>query len=433
MGRAKYCGWMLLLSAGVLPLLAVPRAEAQDAPDEPAEEPGVVRGVLNYRDDGEQVRVEGVEITVESADGSFTETVTTDEEGAYEVEIPQEGDYTVSIDDDALPDGVSLQQDRTSVTLHFRAGQSRAVTFPLTTGGSRGATLFDRTVRLTVEGIRFGLIIAMCAIGLSLIYGTTGLVNFAHGEMVTFGALMAYLFNRTMGLTFLLAAALGILSGALFGWLFNRGIWRPLRNRGTGLVAMMIVSIGLGFAIRYAYLFQFRGDRRSFDGFQGQSPIEWGPIRTVPRDIWIMGLSVLILIGVALFLQLTLAGKAMRAVSDNRELAEATGINVERVISWVWIAGGALAAIGGIFLALDEQIQWQMGFQLLLLIFAAVTLGGLGTAYGALVGGLAIGLFIQLSTLFIDSEFKTAAALAVLILVLLIRPQGIMGQSERVG
>jgi len=103
------------------------------------------------------------------------------------------------------------------------------------------------------------------------------------------------------------------------------------------------------------------------------------------------------------------------------------------VISWVWIAGGALAAVGGIFNALDEQTTWQMGFQLLLLMFAAVTLGGLGTAYGALVGGLAIGLFIQLSTMVIDSEFKTAAALAVLILVLLVRPQGILGQAERVG
>jgi neutral amino acid transport system permease protein len=134
-----------------------------------------------------------------------------------------------------------------------------------------------------------------------------------------------------------------------------------------------------------------------------------------------------------LFLQLTLAGKAMRAVADDRELAEASGINVERVISWVWITGAGLAATGGVFNALDETVQYQMGFQLLLLMFAAVTLGGLGTAFGALAGGLVIGMFIQLSTLVIDSVFKTSAALVVLILVLLLRPQGILGQSERVG
>ena len=145
-----------------------------------------------------------------------------------------------------------------------------------------------------------------------------------------------------------------------------------------------------------------------------------------------MGLSALILGGVGLYLQRTRMGKAMRAVSDNRELAESSGIDVEKVISWVWVAGAGLAALGGTFFGLD-QVGWDFGFKSLLLLFAAVTLGGLGTAYGALIGALCVGLTIQLSTLFFPSELKNMFALVVMVLVLLFRPQGILGRKERIG
>jgi branched-chain amino acid transport system permease protein len=136
---------------------------------------------------------------------------------------------------------------------------------------------------------------------------------------------------------------------------------------------------------------------------------------------------------VALFLQRTRMGKATRAVSDNRDLAESSGINVNRVITFVWAAGAGLAALGGILQGLSEQVSWQMGFQLLLLMFAGVTLGGLGTAYGALVGSMVVGVVMELSTLWIPSEFKTVTALAILIVILLVRPQGILGHAERIG
>ena len=126
-------------------------------------------------------------------------------------------------------------------------------------------------------------------------------------------------------------------------------------------------------------------------------------------------------------------GKAIRAVADNRDLAESSGIDVDRVIHFVWAAGAGLAALGGILQGLSEQVSWQMGFQLLLLMFAGVTLGGLGTAYGALVGSIVVGMVMQVSTLWIPSEFKTVGALAILIVILVFRPQGILGQAERVG
>ena len=136
---------------------------------------------------------------------------------------------------------------------------------------------------------------------------------------------------------------------------------------------------------------------------------------------------------VLLFLQRTQMGKATRAVADNRDLAESSGINVDRVITFVWAAGAGLAGLGGILQGLSEQVSWQMGFQLLLLMFAGVTLGGLGTAYGALVGSLVVGVFVQMSTLVIGSDMKYVGGLLLLIVILVIRPQGILGSRARIG
>jgi len=295
------------------------------------------------------------------------------------------------------------------------------------------ATTFERAVRLTVQGIRFGLIIAMCAVGLSLIFGTTRLTNFSHGEMVTFGALMAFYFNVTLGWHLLIAAPLAIAVSVVVGSSYDRFFWRPLRNRGTSLVSMLVISIGASIFFRYLFNFQFGGFNRAYNQWTLQDPIEFGPISIVPRDLIGMALSAVVLVLVALFLQRTRMGKATRAVADNRDLAESSGIDVERVINFVWAAGAGLAALGGILQGLSEQVNWQMGFQLLLLMFAGVTLGGLGTAYGALVGSMVVGVVHEVSTLWIPSEFKTVTALGILVLILLVRPQGILGQAERVG
>ncbi len=146
-----------------------------------------------------------------------------------------------------------------------------------------------------------------------------------------------------------------------------------------------------------------------------------------------MLLSLAILLGVGLMLTRTRLGKAMRAVADERDLAESSGIDVQRVILAVWILGGALTGIGGIFLGIVESVDYLMGFRLLLLMFAAVTLGGLGSAYGAMVGGLIVGLVSEVSTVWFSSQIKYVWALLVLVVILLVRPQGILGRRERVG
>ena len=129
-------------------------------------------------------------------------------------------------------------------------------------------------------------------------------------------------------------------------------------------------------------------------------------------------------------LQRTRIGKAMRAVADNRDLAASSGIDVDRVILVVWVMGAALAALGGVLLGLSDQVQWDMGFRLLLLMFAGVTLGGLGTAYGALLGSVIVGVFVQMSTLGHPRRLKYVGGLLLLIVILIIRPQGILGQPR---
>ena len=246
------------------PTTAPPEATETTAPAEPAEDQQIISGNLRYEDEaGEQVPVEGIEITVESADGSYSESAESDEDGRFEVPVPAAGSYTVAITEDDLPDDVGLRNDRPELPVRVRDGRiNTPVLFPLGFGdiGTRDvSTDVDRAARLAVQGIRFGLIIAMCAIGLSLIFGTTRLTNFAHGEIVTFGALVAYFFNATLGWHLIPAAITAIGIATLAGSGFDRFFWRPLRNRGTGLIAMLVISIGVSIFFRYIYNFQFGG------------------------------------------------------------------------------------------------------------------------------------------------------------------------------
>jgi branched-chain amino acid transport system permease protein len=211
-------------------------------------------------------------------------------------------------------------------------------------------------------------------------------------------------------------------------------MWRPLRRRRTGLIALLVISIGLSFVIRYLILV-FGNVRlpKPFVDYVIQSEISFLGISTVPKNLVIIGLTLVVLIGVGLFLQRTKVGTAMRAVSDNPDLAESSGIDVQRVILITWTMGAGLAALGGVMFGVSEGVQWDMGFKLLLLIFSAVILGGLGTAFGAMVGGFAIGVAVEMSTLWVPVEFKTVIALAILVGMLLVRPQGLLGVRERIG
>ncbi len=428
---------LLVLLAGSSLLVTPASAQETDDTDtvDETEATEIVSGTLKADgDDGEEILIEGASITATTDDGEEIETIETADDGTWSIDLPGPGAYVITIDPDTLPDGVDLRnEDRASLEVRLRPGQSRPILFALGEDTRNVGSKLDEFLQLTVEGIKFGLIIAMTSIGLSLIFGTTGLVNFAHGEYVTMGALIAYFFNQTIGIHLIPAAVLAMVVTGALGGLSDLGIWRPLRRRKSGLIAMMVVSIGLGFVLQYLFLYQFGGRTRPYGDYALQRAVDIGPISITPKDIYSIIISIVVLIAVGLALQLTRLGKAMRAVADNPDLAESSGIDVDRVILFVWVAGSALACLGGVLFGLGEQVSFQFGFQLLLLMFAGVTLGGLGTAYGALLGSFIIGLFVQVSTIWVSTELKNVGAFAILIVILLVRPQGILGRAERVG
>jgi branched-chain amino acid transport system permease protein len=281
----------------------------------------------------------------------------------------------------------------------------------------------------------------MAALGLSMIFGTTGLTNFAHGELVTFGAIMAFAVDRfpgqiTLGgvnITVVVGVLFAFVLSAAFGWLNDAALWRPLRRRGTGIIAMMIVSIGLSLFLRNLYQYFSGAQSQNYSQFSAVTPWEIGPLLITPKEVVVFLVAMAVLVTTTALLQYTRVGKATRAVADNPALSSATGINVERVIAIVWIGGAALAGLSGALLGLTQGFDYQIGFKLLLLVFAAVVLGGLGTIWGAIVGAFVIGTFTELTTVFVPAEFKFVGALLVMIVVLLIRPQGMLGRAERVG
>jgi branched-chain amino acid transport system permease protein len=382
--------------------------------------------------------IAGVHIVVTTAGGQPVGEARTGPDGSWLVALPGPGDYRITLDTATLPPGEKLRDPAlSSVVKEVITDQQKPQLFPLGAAVSTAPTgeTTNRVAQLVAEGLRFGLILALAAVGLSLIYGTTRLVNFAHGELVTYGALIAYWLNVVHGIGLLAAAAITLGICAATGWLQDALFWGQLRRRGTGSLAMMIISIGLALFVRYVFLYFYGGDNNAYTDFQGQSAVRAGPlpIALAPRDYWSMGVALVAIVLVVLALNRTRLGKATRAVSDNPALAAASGIDVDRVIRTVWTVGTALAGLAGILLGIAQEVQFQMGQNILLLIFAAVTLGGLGTTIGALAGSLVIGVGIQLSTLVVSPELKNVGALGALIVILLIRPQGILGRRERVG
>ena len=418
--------FVLTLLALIAALLLIPTAAHADVVGE--EYPNRISG--NVQNEG--VPIENVLITVEG--NGYEAEVETDAEGQWRIGVPEKATYTVTLVETTLPRGIAVV-DELGNTREVEIGPSGRVTINFFIGeGERNVVSFwDQFVQRFVNGINFGLMLGLAAVGLSLVYGTTGLSNFAHAEMVTFGALAAY-FLTTVGVTIWIAIPLAVVLSGFFGYVMDVGLWRPLRKKGIGLVQLMIVSIGLSLALRYGYQFFVGGGTVQLPGAESPKIKLFGAVSLSVIDMVSMAISIVVIAAFAWWLLRTRIGKATRAISDNPSLAESSGIDVDRVIRIVWIVAAALAGLAGVLWAYFRPgIKWDMGGQILLLIFAAVTLGGLGTAFGALVGALVVGILVEVSTLWIPSDLKYAGALIVLILILLFRPQGILGKRERVG
>lgn len=377
--------------------------------------------------------LKGVIIRAEDNTGAQIGETTTDDQGKFFIALPGPGHYKVIIEVDSLPKGITIDEAAGVREFDINPAQARTLVFDI--GGAIRHTTgkFQLLQQAATDGAYFGLIIALCAVGLSLIYGTTGLVNFAYGELITFGAIMAFYFNQNLGWPLLLAAPAAVVAGGLFGWVQYKGLWGPLRRRGTGNVAQMVVSIGLALVLVNTFLYFFGGLTKPYSDYHAQRAWQFGTVELPPKKLVSMLVCLGLVVLVAIALQRTRTGKAMRAISDNPDLASSTGINVDHVVTIVWVGSAALAALGGILFSIAQDVNFQQGSGLLLLLFAAITLGGLGEAYGALVGGFVVGLFVNISAVWIPTELKNVGALAVLIIVLLVRPQGILGRAERVG
>lgn len=376
--------------------------------------------------------VEGVLMTVEG--GGYSAEVLTSEDGRWVVGVPEKTTYEITIDESTLPDGVIVSEGGPTIEAEFGQTSNKTVNFFLGEGQRVTVSFADQLFERIMNGINFSLMLALAAIGLSLVFGTTGISNFAHAEMVTFGAVMALVFGVFLGWPMWIAVPLAIALGGVFGGALDVTLWRPLRRKGLGLVPLMIVSIGLSLFIRYVYQFFIAGRIYQLPGAAAPKIQIIGPIALTPISMYSMLISIVVLAAVAWWLLRTNVGKATRAISDNPSLAAASGIDVDGVTRIVWILSGALAALSGVLWAYFRPgITWDMANSILLLIFAAVTLGGLGTAFGALVGSIVVGMLVEVSTLFILPGIKYVAPLVVLIVVLLFRPQGILGRRERIG
>jgi branched-chain amino acid transport system permease protein len=458
---------LVLAALACLGVLVAPVGTAQAAVAlcVPAPDTGCINGTI--RTAAGQPAV-GVGLTIDGPAGEST--ASTGPDGRWSAPVGEAGEYTVTLDEATLPAGETLRDPANNPrTVNVTLGASAPALFPLgaptASGGSGGSgddgggtaeqpddaaaepgdqptgvstssgggVTMARFLQQATSGLVFGLLLALASVGLSLIYGTTGLSNFAHGEQVTLGGIFAYIGVQTLGLPLLVAGILAVALAAATGWLQDAGIWRPLRARGVGLTQAMIVTIGLSMALQYIVQFFFGGGPLRI---VTATPVgvDLGPVTLTQQTIASVVIAVVTLGAVAYFLLGTRAGQATRAVSDNPALAAASGITVDRVVRLVWTLGAGLAGLGGVLLGLYlGATRWNSGGALLLLMFAAVTLGGLGAAFGALAGSIVIGLVVELSSLWIPSDMRYAAALVILILVLLFRPQGILGRATRIG
>lgn len=348
------------------------------------------------------------------------------------------------------------------------------------------ATLFAQYV---TNGLVLGSILALAGIGLTLVYGILNLSNFAHGDLLTLGAFMSfhfavtvlgdlpaygfvvalvafavvggdYLWKRRLGGgervaalafagTLLLASAALAASGDLTGSTnlvvlvaallsvaavggivaaLDLMIWRPLRRRRAKILTLMLVSIGLALVIRNSLHLWQGADLHSYQRPAVLARRLLG-VQITDEKLFVLVASIVLIVAVHLLLKHTRMGKAMRATADNPDLARVSGIDTDRVIMYVWLLGGGLTAVAGVFyvFVLDNAMTVNMGYALLLPMFAAVILGGIGSPYGAMAGGFLVGVAMKTSAIWLGTAYEPATAFVLLILVILIRPQGIFG------
>jgi len=284
--------------------------------------------------------------------------------------------------------------------------------------------MIHEIVQLTVYGIVLGSVISLGAIGLSLLYGILRFAHFAHGDVMTVGAYLALAGVAGLGLPIWAAFGLAVVGGVALAILIDQTLYRRLRR--TAPVILLISSVGVALILRSLVQFIWGPDTQVYTQ-ELQMPIRLLDIKLKSTQVQIVAATVVLVIVLHLFLTRTRMGKAMRAMADNPDLARVVGIDTERVVVWTWAIGTALAVAAGIFLGMDTRLQPTMGWHMLLPVFAATILGGIGRPYGAIVGGMVVGIASELSTMAFPAVYKPAVAFALMLAMLLVRPTGLFG------
>ncbi len=282
--------------------------------------------------------------------------------------------------------------------------------------------------QLIFNGLAIGSVIALGAVGLTLTLGILRLSNFGHGDLMTLGSYLTFLINRA-GLNIWLAMGLGSLGTVLVMLVTEFLMWKPMRDRQASSTTLIVMSIGLALFIRNGILLIWGGNNQRYD-LPLMEAMELGNLRIASDRLLVIGLTVVMIVALHLMLQRTKIGKAMRAVSDNVDLARVSGINVETVVLWTWLITGILTAYGGsLYGLIVGGLRPNMGWFMLMPMFASVILGGIGNPYGAVAGGLIIGVAQEVSIIWLGTDYKLAVALVIMVLLLLVRPQGLFKGS----
>lgn len=295
-------------------------------------------------------------------------------------------------------------------------------------------------LQLVVVGVIVGSVIGLGAMGLTLTFGILKFANFAHGDMMTLGMFLAYAIVGDLGwsgptlepfsipLGLVLGVAVAGLGVAALAAGIDRLVYRRLRRRGSALITMAIASLGMAIMIRAMIQLTWGPQPKRYAG--GINPA-WsiGELRIKPDQVLIIVMTMAIALGVYFLLYRTRLGKAMRATADNAQLADVAGIDTERIRLATWAIAGVLIAAAGVMFAVQAQLRFDAGFEFLLPMFAAVILGGIGNPWGALVGGLIVGISQETSTYWIPSGFKSGVPFILLIMMLAARPRGLFGST----
>jgi branched-chain amino acid transport system permease protein len=288
-------------------------------------------------------------------------------------------------------------------------------------------SFFDQLLQFAISGISVGAIYAVVGLGFMIIYSVTRVVNFAQGEFVMLGGMMAATLYAT-GMPLLLAMALSIIFVVLVGIAMQRGIIHPARNAST--VTLILLTFGVSIVIRGIALLVWTTDPRSFPAFSGDQPILLGQAVITPQAVWVIGTLVVLATALYLFFGHTMPGKAFQACAINPPAARLMGISVETMALLAFALAAALGAVAGVVTTPLTTTAYDIGIPMSIKGFVAALAGGLNRIEGVLVGGIVLGVLESMAAGFISSGFKDAIALVILILVLLLRPGGLLGGAE---